>query len=479
MLHRTQQDEISHKGAGAQIQVAPRGRGAWIRLRTLILLRWWAIIGQLAALIVAQRALGIQLEAGLCYLVIGASIVSNLVASLVFPATKRLNETENLAMVLFDLLQLGMLLYLTGGLNNPFSVLIVGPVIVSASSLSSRSTLFLGTTAILIVTVLARFHLDLRSDTGLIMQRPAIFLFGTWVAIVIGIVFLGVYSRWIVTEMRAMSGALQATQMALAREQKLTDLGGVVAAAAHELGTPLATIKLTSSELASDLPEGSEAHADSLLISAQADRCRDILRSMGRAGKDDLHLRSAPFTAIVEEAAEPHSERGKMLLFDNGPVRGASQRPPVILRRPEIIHGLRNLIQNAVDFADARVWIEARWSSTAITLRIMDDGPGYPANMMARIGDPQIPRRARKIAAISERRPEYDGMGLGLFIAKTLLERSGADLSFANGADSFRSDSARSERIGAVVEVTWPRSALEVASDSALGGIGPNTPIIP
>ena len=149
------------------------------------------------------------------------------------------------------------------------------------------------------------------------------------------------------------------------------------------------------------------------------------------------------------------------------------------MRRPEIIHGLRNLIQNAVDFAETRVWIEARWSGSAITLRIMDDGPGYPANMLSRIGDPQMPRRARNISALSAQRPEYDGMGLGLFIAKTLLERSGADLSFANGSDSFRGDSARRERIGAVVEVAWPRSALEVSGDSSSGGIGQNKPIIP
>ncbi len=478
MPYRTQQDELSQIGAGAQIPVAPQGRGAWIRLRTLILLRWWAIVGQISALIVAERALGIEVETGLCYLVIGASIVSNLVASLVFPATKRLNETENLAVVLFDLLQLGLLLYLTGGLNNPFSVLIVGPVIVSASSLSSRSTLFLGMTAILIVTALARFHLDLRSDAGFVMQMPAIFLFGMWVAIVIGIVFLGVYSRWIVTEMRAMSGALQATQMALAREQKLTDLGGVIAAAAHELGTPLATIKLTSSELAGDLPEGSDAQGDALLINQQADRCRDILRSMGRAGKDDLHLRTAPLTAVVEEAGEPHAERGKTLLFDHAPVGDAGHAPPVILRRPEVIHGLRNLIQNAVDFADDRVWIEARWSTTAITLRIMDDGPGFPVQLLGRIGDPQILRHARGPSG-TMRRPGYDGMGLGLFIAKTLLERSGADLSFANGSDSFRGDSVRRERSGAVVEVVWPRAALEIESGRTGGGMGQNMPINP
>lgn len=449
------------------------GRGSWIRLRTLILLRWWAVVGQITALIVAERALHLNLEIGLCYLVIGASVISNLVASLVFPANKRLTETENLAMMLFDLVQLGLLLYLTGGLNNPFSVLIVGPVVVSASSLSSRSTLFLGLTAILIVSGLARFHLPLITDVGFVLRVPVIFLFGNWVAIVIGIVFLGVYSRWTVNEIRTMSRALQATQMALAREQKLTDLGGVIAAAAHELGTPLATIKLTSSELADDLPEGSDARDDALLIRDQADRCHDILRSMGRAGKDDLYLRRAPLSAVLEEAAEPHAQRGKALLFDHGPQAGAPSDPPMIPRSPEIIHGLRNLIQNAVDFADSRVWIETRWSDHAITLRIMDDGPGYPPHLFGRIGDPMMRRRVRDVMS---RRPEYEGMGLGLFIAKTLLERSGAVLSFANGADTFRGDSIRHDRVGAVVEVVWPLAKLAQDTPSDAGGIGQNMP---
>ncbi len=449
------------------------GRGSWIRLRTLILLRWWAVVGQITALIVAERALHLNLEIGLCYMVIGASVISNLVASLVFPANKRLTETENLAMVLFDLIQLGLLLYLTGGLNNPFSVLIVGPVVVSASSLSSRSSLFLGLAAILIVSGLARFHLPLITESGSVLRVPVIFLFGNWVAIIIGIVFLGVYSRWTVNEIRTMSGALQATQMALAREQKLTDLGGVVAAAAHELGTPLATIKLTSSELADDLPEGSDSRDDALLIRDQADRCRDILRSMGRAGKDDLQLRHAPFTAVIDEAAEPHAQRGKSLLFDHAPIGAAPHDPPIIPRSPEIIHGVRNLIQNAVDFAEHRVWIETRWSDQKITMRIMDDGPGYPPHLLGRIGEPIVRRRARDV--MSNRR-EYEGMGLGLFIAKTLLERSGAVLSFANGTDSFRGDSRRRERIGAVVEVVWPLAQLTYNSPANSGGIGQNTP---
>jgi len=435
-----------------------RVRGNWIRLRTLVLLRWWAVIGQASALMVADRVYGLNLEMGLCFMVIGISVISNLVAAFIFAENKRLSEQDTFLVVLFDMLQLGLLLYLTGGLNNPFSILIVGPVTVSASALSGRSTAFLGVMAIVMVTLMMQFYLPLRTEDGQILQVPDVFRFGSWAAIVIAVMFLGVYARWIVQEMRAMSDALQATQMALAREQKLTDLGGVVAAAAHELGSPLATIKLTSAELAEDLEDRPDLREDALLIRGQADRCRDILRSMGRAGKDDLHLRRTPLDALLEEAAEPHVDRGKRIHFEHAAGMQEPRAHPTVLRRPEVIHGLRNLIQNAVDFARENVWVESRWTDTTITLRIMDDGPGYPSDMLGRIGDPFIRRRA---PAAEARRPDYEGMGLGLFIAKTLLERAGADLTFANGADAIRA--------GAVVEVSWPRAALEVPGGPVLG----------
>ena len=443
-----------------------RNRGNWIRLRTLVLLRWWAIIGQASALIIADRVYHLDLEMGLCFLVIGVSVASNLVAAFVFAENKRLSEQDTFLVVLFDMLQLGLLLYLTGGMHNPFTILIVGPVTVSASALSGRSTAFLGMMAIVIVTLLMQFYLPLRTEDGFVLRVPDVFRFGSWVAIVIAVLFLGVYSRWIVQEMRAMSDALQATQMALSREQKLTDLGGVVAAAAHELGTPLATIKLTSAELAEELEDHPDLRDDALLIREQADRCRDILRSMGRAGKDDLHLRRTPLTALVEEAAEPHVDRGKHIHFDHAAGGADIMTQPTVLRRPEVIHGLRNLIQNAVDFARANVWVETRWGDDTITLRIMDDGRGYPADMLGRIGDPFIRRRA---PATEPRRPEYEGMGLGLFIAKTLLERSGADLTFANGADATGAEPLDAARSGALVEVTWPRKAFEVPDTPALG----------
>lgn len=433
-------------------------RSNWIRLRTMILLRWIAIVGQLVALIVAQRLYNLQLELGLCYLAVGVSVAGNLIAIFVFPESKRLSETENFLMVMFDLLQLCFLLYLTGGLHNPFSLLVLGPVTVSASVLSLRSTIILGLTAFSLVSGMVFFHMPLRTEQGFILRIPDVFVYGQWTAITIALGFISIYTRRITREMHSMSDALAATQMALARAQKLNDLGGVVAAAAHELGTPLATIKLTSSELAEELDDWPELKEDAQLIREQADRCRDILRSMGRAGKDDLHMRQAPLIEVIREAAEPHQDRGKDIIIEDGPGPGGEYNQPQILRRPEVIHGLRNLVQNAVDFARANVWVEAMWTDEVISIRILDDGRGFPPHLLGRIGDPFVRRRRNE----SERkaRPEYEGMGLGLFIAKTLLERSGAELSFANGSDPYTPATDRGERGGAIVEVIWPRDQI-------------------
>lgn len=442
-------------------------RSNWMRLRTLILLRWMAIAGQLAAILVADRAYGLQLPLAWCYLAVGISVLANLFSITLFPENKRLTEGEAFLTLLFDLAQLAFLIFVTGGLTNPFALLVLAPVTISASALRLRSTVMLGAAAILLISVAGFWHLPLRFADGRELVIPRLFEFGFWLSIVIGILFLGLYSRRVAMEIRTMSEALLATQMALAREQKLTDLGGVVAAAAHELGTPLATIKLVSAELMAELKDHPELLEDARLIRDQADRCRDILRDMGRAGKDDLHLRQAPLSAVLREAAEPHMARGKVVEFAFAPSDGGPERQPTIPRRPEIIHGLRNLIQNAVDFARARVWVEGEWSDSAVTVRIVDDGEGFPPNVIGRIGDPFV--RSRRAEQEGQERPGYEGMGLGLFIAKTLLERSGAELTFANASDPFLAAEDRPARSGAVVEAVWPVSALVVPENAALG----------
>lgn len=433
----------------------------------MILLRWVAIAGQFVAVTVTPLMFGLQIELGWCYFVISISVIFNLVAGFVFPENKRLSERQNMAMIIFDLLQLIFLLFLTGGLNNPFTLLLLGPVTISATALSLRSTLVLCAMAIVSVSLLAFFYIPLSTLSGQVLEIPELFIFGQWIALVIAVVFTSAYSQRVTSEIHLMSDALAATQMALAREQKLTDLGGVVAAAAHELGTPLATIKLASAELVHELSGQPELREDAELIVEQTNRCRDILRDMGRAGKDDLHLRQAPLITVVEAAAEPHMGRGKDVIIE---LDDPTETQPAILRMPEIIHGLRNLIQNAVDFSKTTVWVDIRWTDTTITVRILDDGNGFPPQLLGRLGDPFMGQRRNRKKDLS--RPEYEGMGLGLFIAKTLLERSGANLRFANGADEA---GYSSQQIGAVIEVRWPRSAIDAKEGENALGFGENT----
>jgi len=465
-----------------QASLAGNSRGNWVRLRTLVALRWLAISGQIAAVLIASQFLNLNLRLDLCTLAIAASVLFNIVALATNPANKRLNEVSVTATLLFDVSQLVVLLYFTGGLSNPFSLLLLAPVTISATVLALTSTLLIGGIAIIAITFLAFYNAPLHLMDGTIISPPSLLITGTWASLVIGIVFVAVYARRITVDNLAMSQALSATQMALAREQQLTALGGVVAAAAHELGTPLATIKLVSTELAEELKDHPDLLEDVNLINSQSERCREILQDMGRGGRDDALLRHAPLSAVVSEAAEPHLNRGKNVILRIDGVAMDLDLPeqPLIPRYPEIIHGVRNLIQNAVDFADQTVWVDMGWSDSDIWLSVGDDGPGYSPELNGLLGEPYVGKRRRGNPANSAR-PEYQGMGLGLFIAKTLLERTGAELNFSNAPalDIDASDRAQTltedaSPSGAIVEVFWPRSRLIEISDPTRSPLGRN-----
>lgn len=448
-----------------------QSRSDWVPLRTLVVLRWFAIAGQTAALFCAVQFFKLQFEVGLAAITIGTSVLANLFSTFLYPENKRLSGHEALLMLVFDILQLGLLLYLTGGLHNPFALMMVAPVTIAATALRLRSTILLGLLAIAIITILSVAFMPLRSASGFPLVLPDLFRFGFWLALVIGIAFIGMYTRQVTREMQSMGEALVATQLALSRAQKLTDLGGVVAAAAHELGTPLATIKLVSSELMDELDDDPELLEDAKLIRDQADRCRDILRSMGRVGKEDHHLKQAPLETVIREAGEPHETRGKPVEYLISAFDKDEFKQPAIQRRPEIIHGLRNLIQNAVDFADTAVRVEAHWDADRLVVKISDDGKGFPASLIGRIGDPFV--RRRRSNEDKARRPGYEGMGLGLFIAKTLLERTGAKLTFSNGGAWSETNHLK----GALVQVEWPLASIMPAQLSPGSGLGENSPI--
>jgi len=444
-------------------------QGQWVWLDTLTRVRWLAVAGQVAALLVAWFGLGLRFPLGLCLAVVAVSVVSNLASRAMFPRSRRLSALELFLTLLFDVAQLGLLLFLTGGLNNPFALLLIAPVAIAATTLPGLATLALGGAAVAMASLLAAVHLPLQLADGRALELPGLFLLGFWLAVVTGIAFMGLYSHSVARERHELSEALLATQMALAREQTLTDLGGVVAAAAHELGTPLATIKLASGELIETLAErpdlppelAAELAGDARLIRDQAERCRLILRGMGRAGKADRQVGRVPLQALLAEAAEPHAARGRTVELALGGAGGGPM--PEVARRPEIVHGLRNLIQNAVDFAAERVRIEGEWTARDITLRILDDGPGFPPQLLPRIGEPWLRDRRPAGGPPGRARPGYDGMGMGLFIAKTLLERTGARVSFGNRA------TGQAEAAGARVTVTWARAEIELDPSAPLG----------
>ena len=436
-----------------------RQRSDWVRLRTLAKLRWIAILGQTFALIISVQVFDLHIQTGFAAMTVIASIGVNLAFRLIYPENKRLQEREAFFILVFDIIQLSVLLYLTGGLSNPFALLMLAPVTIAATILRLRRTIVLGLIAIVMTTLLTRFSLPIATASGAVLVLPALFQFGFWLAIVIGVVFLGVYARQVTTEMHNMAEALLATQLALSREQKLTDLGGVVAATAHELGTPLATIMLVSGELRNELAKNPDLLEDVDLIHDQAARCREILQTMGHIGKDDLLLHNTPIEALVKEAAAPHLDRGKSVAFHVGP--DSTEKQPSVPRRPEIVHGLRNLIQNAVDFANHSVDITVRWSETELRVHISDDGDGFPTSVIGRIGDPFV--RRRRETEDGKKRPGYAGMGLGLFIAKTLLERSGAKLLFRNGGKGS------SNNAGARIDVIWPLAKIRSPIAAPLG----------
>lgn len=468
---------------GASYLFDTRARGDWVRLRTLIVLRWIAVIGQTSAILIARLVLGFELQMTLCALLISASVVVNLASHLMFPSAMRLSERWTLASLFFDLVQLVALLMVTGGLNNPFAVLILAPVTISATALRLQSTIWLGIFAMLGVVAMSQLHLPLVGPNGVPLVVPELYRAGVSAGLGIAVVFLSLYARRVTVESYAMSEALQATQLALSREQRLAAIGGIAAATAHELGTPLATIKLTAGELARELKDDPELHEDAALIRREADRCGAILADLGRSGRDDRHVKHAPISHVIDEAAAPHADRGKRLVvrIDGRPADEVEDAQPTVRRSPELIHGLRNLVQNAVDFARSTVWIDVETQDPErLRMVVGDDGPGFSDEILPRLGEPYVStrRRGRRRAG----KAGYDGMGLGLFIARTLLARTGAALSFANGADERRRR-ARDPNLpaeldrppGALIEIVWPRGSLVTPRTIARGALGRNT----
>jgi two-component system sensor histidine kinase RegB len=434
-----------------------------LRLQTIVRLRWLAVLGQSVTVIGAYWVIGIDLPIGWCLAVIALSAWINVVLRIRYPASQRLKSSYAFMMLGFDVLQLSALLYLTGGLENPFAFLLIAPVAVSASTLRLRVTAALGLMAITLATLLTSFHHPLPwfHHSNLLLPFP--YVMGVWAALVSSILFIGFYSWRTAEEARRMSEALAAAEMVLAREQKLSALDGLAAAAAHGLGTPLATIAVVTKELMRDAKPTDPHYEDVVLLRAQAERCRDILAELAARGEQiDIIVSRLPVSHLIEEVVAPHRLVAVPIEVRTGPAPdvtpgSAAAVEPVTQRNPGVLYGLGNLLENAVDFADTKVEVDARWSEDEVKIVIADDGSGFPPYVLEQLGEPFVTTRPAQ-SFRQEAPDEHIGMGLGFFIAKTLLERSGATLALAN---------RQAPQAGAVVTVMWPRSKFERKPDEA------------
>jgi len=426
-----------------------------LRLQTIVRLRWLAVLGQTITVVGAYWVLGIDLPIGGCLAVIALSAWINVALRIRYPASQRLRSHYAFVMLAYDVLQLAALLYLTGGLENPFAFLLIAPVTVSASTLPIRVTALLGALAIGAATLLTNFHHPLPwfHHSNLLLPFP--YVMGVWAAVVSGILFIGFYSWRTAEEARRMAEALAAAEMVLAREQKLSALDGLAAAAAHGLGTPLATIAVVTKELMRDAKPTDPHYDDVVLLRAQAERCREILAELAGGGEQhDLIVSRLTLSHLIEEVVAPHRlvavpiEVRTNAVEDVAP-RTAAAQEPVAERNPGVVYGLGNLVEDAIDFAATKVEVEARWSDKAVEIVIADDGAGFPPNVLEQLGEPFVTTRPAQ-GWRQEAPDEHIGMGLGFFIAKTLLERSGAMLALANRPQG-----------GAKVTVTWSRAKFE------------------
>ena len=428
-----------------------RLRHRYVRLDTILRLRWLAALGQLTAIFIVGQGLEFEFPIIACVAVVGVSAMLNLALQIAFNPMQRLEPLYAAALLALNIVELAALLFLTGGLQNPFSFLFLAPVLISATVLPIRMTVGLGLLAVACASALVFFHLPLPWDSEDPLVLPPIYLFGVWLSILLAIGVTSLYAFQATEEARKLSDALAATELVLTREQHLTQLDGLAAAAAHELGTPLSTIFLISRELEKTV-DGNDALASDLkTLREQAQRCRDILAKITQLSSSGAPFDRMPISTLIEETVAPHRDFDVAIKVR---LAVAATREPVVARNPAVLYGVGNILENAVDFARTTVEVNAWWNADTVEIVISDDGPGIAPDMLKRIGEPYLSRRR----SADEANRERTGLGLGVFIARTLLERTGAKVSFSNRTFPDH---------GAVVQIAWPRARFEAEETTA------------
>lgn len=418
-----------------------------MRLETLVRLRWLAITGQTTAVLIVYLVLNFSYAVSLALALIGLSAWVNILLRMRFDANHHLTDKWAALLLGYDVLQLFGLLFLTGGLQNPFAILLIGPTIVGATTLGTKPILALGAITALLATTLAFFHFPLPWFAGSPLQFPDVYVFGQWIALTLCLAFTTFYAYRVSTESQQLADALAASELVLQREQHLSALDGLAAAAAHELGTPLATIAVVSKELERALAESDPLAQDAELIRSQAERCGDILAKLRSLSNDpQSHFGPRLLSDVAREALYPHETNGAIAIETRTVGLGPE---PLLPRYPGIVYGLGNFIENAVEFASSQVIVTLDWNETDIVMLIVDDGPGFSPDDLLHAGEPYR-SEARSPRQRQRRIKRQGGLGLGVFIAKTLLNRSGAQIALSN----------RARTNGAQIKVTWPREVI-------------------
>jgi two-component system, sensor histidine kinase RegB len=433
--------------------LAPHENRRAVRLSTLIRLRWLAVAGQILAIALVGFVLGFAMPVVACLALVAASALLNVILGFRYAASHRLRPAKAALLLAYDVGQLAVLLLLTGGLQNPFAILIIVPVVIAAGALPVFYTSLLAGLTAAITVLLAFVHLPLPWFENDTLELPPMLVAGIAVAILSTMAFAAIYASRVAREARELSDALAATELVLQREQHLSAIDGLAAATAHELGTPLGTITVIAKEMERTLGKDERFKEDVSLLRSQSERCRDILRRLtSLSAESEEHMLRMPLTGLIEDAVAPHREFGIEIEMQAGSTNGAE---PVGRRNPGLIYSIGNLVENAVDFAKSRVIVAWNWSQTDVTLTITDDGRGFSPSIIDRIGEPYATDRSPRDGKDTE---TGGGLGLGLFIAKTLIERSGAQISFRN---------ASANALGAEVRIHWPRAVFEARTNAA------------
>ena len=387
---------------------------------TLTILRYIAIFGQFFAINFVFFYLKLEFPIIESYIIVFLGLATNLFLQFKI-RVNQLKDTYASFFLLYDLIQLSALLYLTGGILNPFSFLLIIPAIVSSTFLSMGTTIILGVITSFMLFLLGHFYISLPGMDESIFYVPNFYKFGLLTSILIGLIFLSYFGIRFSGETKKRSEALNKLQEVIAKEYELESLGGQAAAAAHSLGTPLATISVVAKELKKEIGNNKEISKDIDLLISQTKRCSEILKQISKKQiEEDNFLSSIRIEDLLEEIINSFKETSskQIELFTD-----EDQNKINIQRTPEIIYGLRNFIGNAIKFSKSKVQINLKSNDKIIEIKIYDDGPGIPEDIINKIGEPYIKSKSKELSSNS-------GLGLGTFLGKTLLERQGAILKF-------------------------------------------------